>query len=151
MPPVPIRIKAVREDPEHPITDCYPSDVETLAQLAVSAALVNHPSNKEQPKMSLNPEYISAAKPEKRFVPGIGVTNSEGRLVEILTRLGLCSSELAVPLKQIAANGNGKVSDHLKVSVDDLDRALNAVHCTIDQRMGFKASLRQAGLLFVSR
>jgi hypothetical protein len=100
--------------------------------------------------MSLNPEYITAAKAPKQPMSGIGASHDAGRLVEVLSRLGLCPSAMATPLKQLAAHGK-PLKEFYQVSVWDLDRALDGVECTVSQRLQFKASLDAAGLLCVPK
>ena len=61
-------------------------------------------------------------------------------------RLLLCPAELAVPLKQLAAAGQPVGKFHT-VTTYELDRALRSVDSSLEQRMSFKLSLRQCGLL----
>jgi hypothetical protein len=148
--PVPTKIRAIAEDPSAPLVDCYDSnDVATLAALAISKVFSNHKPTttpkKEVTPMSLNPEYATVAKAPKRHIPGIGAGRCD-RLVETLTRLGLCPGELAVPLKQLAAAGR-PIKEFYTVDIDQLDRALNGVECSIEDRMRFKHSLHVAGIL----
>jgi hypothetical protein len=102
--------------------------------------------------MSFNPEYVSASsKPAtKQAVPGIGPSGDPARLIGVLQNLGLCPHELATPLKQLAAAGK-PLKEFFTVSVWDLDRALQNVDCSIQNRMQFKASLDRAGLLSVPK
>jgi hypothetical protein len=108
------------------------------------------PKTKGTNTMSLNPEYVTAPKPQKTSVSGIGASNDPKRLIDVLVRLGLCSDGLATPLKQLAAAGK-PVGEHFKVSVWDLDHKLAGVDCTLSQRMQLKASLDLAGLLAVPK
>jgi hypothetical protein len=98
--------------------------------------------------MSLNPEFITAAKAAKAHMP-IG-TGSPARLIETLNRLGLVTSEMAEPLTQLAAAGK-PLGKYFTVSVHDLDRALAGVECSVTSRMQFKAGLDRAGLLSVPK
>jgi hypothetical protein len=100
--------------------------------------------------MSLNPEYVTASKPTKHAVSGIGPSGDTARLIGVLQNLGLCPHDLATPLKQLAAAGR-PVKEFYQVSVWDLDRALQNVDCSIQNRMQFKASLDRAGLLSVPK
>jgi hypothetical protein len=100
--------------------------------------------------MSLNPEYYVAPKVSKRPMPGIGASNDPARLVNVLETLGLCSSVMAEPLRELAAHGK-PLRPHFTVSVYKLDEALENIECTVSQRMQFKASLDRAGLLTVPR
>jgi hypothetical protein len=70
-------------------------------------------------------EHVAAASKgiAKTHVNGICASNDPARLVEVLERLDLCSPELAVPLKTIAAAG-GELKEFLQVSVYKLDQAL---------------------------
>ena len=108
------------------------------------------PTKKETQIMSLNPEYVTAPKTQKQPMPGIGACNDAGRLVDVLSRLGLCPHGLATPLKSLAAHGK-PLKEFFTVSVWDLDRALEGVECTLSQRMQLKASLDRAGLLTVPK
>jgi len=100
--------------------------------------------------MSLNPEYVTASKPAKRAVSGIGPSNDPARLIDVLSRLGLCPSGAVAPLKSLAAHGT-PLKEFFQVSVWDLDRALEGVECSVSQRMQLKASLDRAGLLTVPK
>jgi hypothetical protein len=101
--------------------------------------------------MGLSPEYVTSPPAPKRTVAGIHGSDSTERLIQTLANLGLCSSDLATPLKKLAAAG-GKVSDHLKISVHDLDQALAGVaFCPISNRIAFKTSLARAGMLTVPK
>jgi hypothetical protein len=122
--------------------------VTKLSTHADPAFVITQPkiqTKKDTITMSLNPEYATVAKAPKRHIPGIGAGRGD-RLVETLTRLGLCSSELAVPLKELAAAGR-PIKEFFTVNIDELDRALNTVECSIEDRMRFKHSLHVAGLL----
>ena len=99
--------------------------------------------------MSLNPEFYTTPKAAKVHIPGIGV-GSPARLIEVLNRLGLCTSEMAEPLQQLAAAGK-PLKQYFQVSVHDLDRKLENVNCSTTQRLQFKASLDRAGLLTVPK
>jgi hypothetical protein len=138
------KIRAVREDPEHPMADCYPTDVDTLAQLAVAAAIAKLPSNKEQPKMSLNPEYInaSARKVEKRSIP-IHYAGAAG-LVRTLEALGL---NPAPQLGSLVASGARLNASGWQVSLDEVDMALARTYASIGERMAFKSALVHHGLM----
>lgn len=100
--------------------------------------------------MSLNPEHVSAAKAQKKSVGGIHAHSDAKRMLSVLTSLGLCTPELSASLEKLAAAG-GDVSALYKVSVWDLDRALNEVWCSVSDRIAFKASLSRAGLLSVPK
>jgi hypothetical protein len=86
----------------------------------------------------------------KTHVNGICASNDPARLVEVLERLDLCSPELGVPLKTIAAAG-GELKEFLQVNVYKLDQALKRTEATIEQRLAFKASLSRFGLLVVPK
>jgi hypothetical protein len=148
MLPVPTKIRAIREDLNDPFMKSYDAtDVSTLAALAVLKVFPNHqPTTK--PKEDTNMSYLQfpvTPQVTKRHVPGIGA-GSPARLVDTLSRLGLCPSELIEPLKTLAAHGK-PTSPYFQVSVDALDVALGGVEASIEQRMAFKYSLKQAGLL----
>jgi hypothetical protein len=67
-----------------------------------------------------------------------------------LVRLGLCSSELASPLKSITAAG-APIKELFQVNVWELDRALAGVECSIEQRINFKSSRDRLGILNVPK
>jgi hypothetical protein len=157
MLPILTKIKAVREDPKDPIKDCYPTTPEALVALSLTRVIANHQptSLKEEstPMISINPanpnyltddDVIKASK--KRYVSGVGANDNPIALVGALHRLGLCSSEMAEPLKKLAAQKR-PLNEFLQVSLHDVDRALAGVECTPLERMGFKNSLNRAGLL----
>lgn len=147
MLPVPTKIRAVIENPDDPFLDCYSTN-DIATQVALSLASNHQPATtltKETTTMSLNPEFTTSPRATKQHIPGIHAARAD-RLVETLTRLGLCPSDLAVPLKQIAASGR-PIKEFYQVSIDELDRALNTVEVSLENRMAFKWSLRQAGLL----
>jgi hypothetical protein len=148
MLPVPIKIRAVREDSENPILACYSTDDPTALAKMFAARVI--PTTTPTPKkevttMSLNPEFTTAPRPVKQHVSGIGA-GSPGRLVEVLSHLGLCPSELQASLKTLAAHGK-PLAQYYQVSVDQLDLALMNVEASVDQRFAFKYSLKRAGLL----
>jgi hypothetical protein len=149
---VPIKIRAVREDPSNPILECYRENPIGLAKLLATRTTIQPiaTTKTKEAIMSLNPEYVTAPKPQKTSVSGIGASNDPKRLIDVLVRLGLCSDGLATPLKQLAAAGK-PVGEHFKVSVWDLDHKLAGVDCTLSQRMQLKASLDLAGLLAVPK
>ena len=66
--------------------------------------------------------------------------------VKTLNRLGLCSNEMADPLKKLAAQKR-PLSEFFQVSVYDVDRALKGVEASPEDRIGFKSSLARAGLM----
>jgi hypothetical protein len=150
---VPIKIRAVREDPSNPILECYRENPIGLAKLLATRTTIQPTTTKTKANiMSLNPEYVSASsKPAtKHAVSGIGPSGDPARLIGVLANLGLCPHELATPLKQLAAAGK-PLKEFYQVSVWDLDRALQNVDCSIQNRMQFKASLDRAGLLSVPK
>ncbi len=149
---VPTKIRAVAEDPENPLLDCYADDPTALAKFFATGTITPTapPTKKDTTTMSLYPETVTAAKPSKRPMPGIGASNDPRRLVDVLARLGLCRNEMATPLKELAATGQ-PLGKFFQVSVWDLDRALADVECTVSQRMQLKASLDHAGLLTVPK
>jgi hypothetical protein len=147
MLPVPTKIRAIREDLNDPFMKSYDAtDVSTLAALAVLKVFSNH-----QPTIQSKEEKMSylqfpiTPQTTKRHVPGIGA-GSPARLVDTLSRLGLCPSELIDPLKTLAAHSK-PLAPYFQVSVDALDVALSGVEASIEQRMAFKYSLKQANLL----
>jgi hypothetical protein len=86
----------------------------------------------------------------RHAVSGIGPSGDPARLIGVLQNLGLCPPDLAAPLKKLAAVGR-PVNEFYQVSVWDLDRALQDVDCSIQNRLQFKASLDRAGLLSVPK
>jgi hypothetical protein len=100
--------------------------------------------------MSLNPVHITAPRPDKIAISGIGASNSPARLIDVLSRLGLMPRDLSDPLKSLAAAGQ-KPGDHFKVSVWKLDEALNRTDASTVNRMALKASLSQFNMLSVER
>jgi hypothetical protein len=158
MTAIPTRIRAVRENPEKPLLDCYTSNPNGLAALLASrtTAEPHRPQLKENMNMSHHnyTGYSSLAASKsgttKQAVAGVGASTDPARLIDVLARLGLCPHDLATPLKQLAAGGT-PVKDFYQVSVWDLDRALANVDCSVSQRMAFKNSLDLAGLLSVPK
>jgi hypothetical protein len=157
MLPIPTRIKAIAEDPTSPDLTCYDAtDIESLAALAVSKIFATNPTTtkptKETKSMSYNsinpanPDYVTSEAP-KRFVNGVMANDNPQALIKTLHKLGLVGNDIVDPLVQIAAAG--KPLGHLfQVSLYDVDRALKGVANADPQaRIGFKASLRNAGLL----
>jgi hypothetical protein len=98
---------------------------------------------------NLDPVHVTAEPRRKVAMPGIG-HGSPARLIDTLTRLGLCSAELATPLKTIAAAG-APIKELFQVNVWELDRALAGVECTIENRINFKSALDQLKILNVPK
>jgi hypothetical protein len=152
--PVPTKIRAVREDPDHPHLDCYSNDVATLAALAVSKVFSNHQPTTTPKKVDIEMIDINPANPNynptastKRYVAGIGANDNAQALVGALHRLGLMSHDMETPLKTLAAKGQ-PLSPYFQVSVYEVDRALKDVaNVSTQDRIGFKSSLHRAGLL----
>jgi hypothetical protein len=157
MLPIPMKIRAVRENPESPFLDCYPgTPPETLAKIFASRTAtpptIKSPKGKPMLNFTGFDERIAAASKgvTQQHVNGIGASNDPGRLIDVLETLELITPELAVPLKTIAAHG-GAVKDFTTVSVYALDAKLRSTDATVEQRMAFKASLARHGLLTVPR
>jgi hypothetical protein len=155
MLPVPTKIRAVVESPTAPHLDCYDAtDIDSLAALAVSKVFATTPitHTKKDSKMAGN-NYTGVvlggdALPSsaKRHVFGIQANDNAQAIIGTLNRLGLCPHAYVADLKYIAAAG--KPIGHLfSVTLQDLDRALSNVDATAGDKIGFKASLRNAGLL----
>jgi hypothetical protein len=153
---VPIKIRAVREDPEEPHLDCYRGNPTGLAELLATRTTTQPTTTKENTKMShhnftgYNGIAASQSGTTKKGVAGITASADPARLIDVLARLGVCPHDLATPLKQLAAAGK-PVKEFFQVSVWDLDRALADVDCSVSQRMAFKNSLDLAGLLSVPK
>jgi hypothetical protein len=145
------KIKAIREDPKDPRMDCYANDVATQAALEISKVFSNQPNPKPESskQMSIinygNPELNPTIAP-KRFVVGVIANDNPVALVKTLNRLGLCSNEMADPLKKLAAQKR-PLSEFFQVSVYDVDMALKGVEASPEDRIGFKSSLKRAGLM----
>jgi len=92
------------------------------------------------------PGFDGPAKVTKRFVSGVNANDNTQAIVKTLHRLGLVSHELEAPLVQLAAAGK-PLAQYFQVSLYDLDQALKDVAAEPVDRLGFKASLRNAGLL----
>jgi hypothetical protein len=138
MIPIPTKIRAVREDPEHPMMDCYPSDLDTIAKLAVTATIANHPSNKEPPKMT--DTLSTQVKPR----PTRPLTSLPSRLtaeacLEIIAR---------IDPEHTAA---GIAASREKVDVDQIDSALEYTELSISDRFRFKQALAQLGIMSAGR
>jgi hypothetical protein len=88
----------------------------------------------------------NAPKVTKRFVSGVSANDSTQAIVKTLHRLGLVSHELETPLVQLAAAGK-PLGQYCQISLYDLDQALKDVDATPGDKIGFKASMRNAGLL----
>jgi hypothetical protein len=143
-PPV-TKIRAVAEDfINDPMLELYEESPDALAEISASRIQPNT-SMKEPFTMSLTPEYVSTPRAGKIAMPGIG-HGSPARLLDALTRLGLCTSELATPLKTISAAGQ-PMAKFFQVNVWELDKALAGVECTIENRINFKNSLDHLGIL----
>ena len=89
-------------------------------------------------------------KAELTPIPGINASDDPKRLIDVLLRLDLISDGMAESIKTIAAHG-GDVKPHYQVSVYKLDAALKSTGASLENRMGFKASLHRHGLLTVPR
>ena len=143
------KLRAVTEDPSAPFLDCYDqNDPNAIAILAVARTTITPPPTKAK-HMSLNPVNITAEKRSKVPMPGIG-HGSPARLLDTLSRLGLCSNEMATPLKSISAAGH-PINHLFTVSVHELDRALEGVECKVADRINFKNALSNLGILTVPR
>jgi hypothetical protein len=139
------KLRAVAEDVNDPLLDCY--DPTALAELSAARP---SPTRKEPFTMSnLDPVHVTAEPRRKVAMPGIG-HGSPARLLDTLVRLGLCSSELATPLKSIAAAG-APIKELFQVNVWELDRALAGVECSIENRINFKSALDQLNILNVPK
>ena len=92
----------------------------------------------------------AAANGVEREHVNINGTDNPARLIDILERLEMCSAELAVPLKKIAASG-GELKEFLQIPVHKLDARLRNTDATVEQRMALKSSLSRHGMLFVQR
>jgi hypothetical protein len=153
MLPIPTKIKAVREDPNDPIVNCYSEDPITLAKIFAgrSTSTPTPPTTpKEKPMQNMTGYDGNHSKVEKTPINGINASNDPVRLIEILERLDLVSPEMAKPLKTIAAHG-GSVKEVFQVSVYKLDQKLRTTEASVEQRLAFKASLDRFGLLVVPR
>jgi hypothetical protein len=153
--PIPTKIKAIAEDPTAPDLECYDAtNIESLAALAVSKVFANNPISIKSTKESImtnytgvtGPGFDGPAKVAKRFVSGVNANDSTQAIVKTLHRLGLVSNELQTPLVQLAAAGK-PLGQYFQVSLYDLDRALSDVDADAGSKIGFKASVRNAGLL----
>jgi hypothetical protein len=154
MLPIPTKIKAVREDPNDPIVNCYSEDPITLARIFASRSTSTTPTpttpKGKTPMMNMTGYDGNHSKVEKTPINGINASNDPVRLIEILERLDLVSPEMAKPLKTIAAHG-GSVKEVFQVSVYKLDQKLRTTEASVEQRLAFKASLDRFGLLVVPR
>jgi len=100
--------------------------------------------------MSLNLEYVSAAKSteSKLSAAGIGAV-SGNQMIRTLSRLGLIESSSQVE-KLVA---NGLRLDQLitkKFSIYEIDQALARTEATTSARMDFKAALKAQNLIELS-
>jgi hypothetical protein len=93
---------------------------------------------------------LAAKGEEKNHIVGIGGSDNPTRLIEVLQRLELCSYELGVPLKKIAAAG-GELKEFIKIEVHQLDKALRKTDASIEQKMALKSQMNRLGLLTVTR
>lgn len=97
--------------------------------------------------MSLNPEYINAAKPEPKTISAAGIGAVNGALlVRTLSRLGLIKS--SDELEKLAASGV-RLSEMItrKLSIFDVDQALKKTDATTEAKMTFKSQLKNLGLM----
>jgi hypothetical protein len=139
------KIQAVEEDPANPILECY--EESTHAEIAkLFAARISQ--KKEEPKM-IYPENLGQPQPVIEFVPGVNASNSAGYLARVLDRLGLIENSAELPKIEALAAHN--LDTGVRVSVWKLDRALKTSGATIENRMGFKASLHAKGMLVDSK
>jgi hypothetical protein len=147
--PIPTRIRAVRENPEAPFAELYP---ETRTELAIifASRSTSTKTTKEKPMTMQNftgyNEHASIAGAEKTHFNGINASSDPARLIDVLAGLGLCDYALVPSLKKITASG-GSVKEFLQVNVHKLDQVLRGSDASLENRMGFKASLAHAGLL----
>jgi hypothetical protein len=79
-------------------------------------------------------------------VSGIIANDNPVALVKALHRLGLCSHEMSDPLQKLAAQKR-PLNEFFQVSVYDVDMALKDVEASPQDRIGFKSSLKRAGLM----
>lgn len=158
MLPVPTRIKAIAEDPTAPFLECYATDdIDVAVALQISkVSAAPQPTTtkptKETNSMSYNsinqanPNYVTSEAP-RRFVNGVMANDNPQALIKTLHRLGLVGNDIVDPLVQIAAAGK-PLGGLFQVSLYDVDKALAGIaNADAGQRIGFKASLRNAGLL----
>jgi hypothetical protein len=146
---IPIKIRAVREDPNDPFMDCYGNDPATLAELAVAKVIAsqsptNQPPKKENTTMGLNPEYIDASAPkvQKHAIP-INYAEAPG-VIRTLEALGLRPPN---QLKALAASGAKVSAAGWQTTLDEVDMALAKTYADVSTRMAFKAALVRHGLL----
>jgi hypothetical protein len=86
----------------------------------------------------LHPLPVLAAKGEDLIhVVGIGGSDNPVRIIEVLGRLELCSYELGVPLKKIAAAG-GELKEVFQIEVHVLGHALRKTDASIEQRLALR-------------
>lgn len=97
--------------------------------------------------MSLNPEYISGAKPAEPTLSAVGIGAVSGaQMIRTLARLGLIQSSAEV--EKLAASGlalNQMIVK--KLSIYEVDQALAKTDANFQARMAFKAALSQQGLM----
>jgi hypothetical protein len=155
MLPIPTKIRAIRDDPADPQMDLYAkTDVASLAALAVSKAFSNLPTPTKKDSKMAGVNYTGVVGLEerpfksasKRHVFGISANDNAQAIIGTLHRLGLVGNDIVAPLKQIAAAGK-PLGGLFQVSLYDVDRALSDVDATAGDKIGFKASLRNANLL----
>jgi hypothetical protein len=156
MLPIPTKIKAIAEDPTAPFLECYATDdIDVAVALQISKVFAAHQptttAKKEESIMSANYTGVTgldgpALKSAKRFVTGVSANDNAQAIVKTLHRLGLVSHELETPLVQLAARGK-PLGQYFQVSLYDLDMALRDVEATPGDKIGFKASIRNANLL----
>jgi hypothetical protein len=153
MLPVPTILKAVREDPAAPLIECYPGQTpDALREILAVANPTTIGKEKGQKTMSHNYTGYdgNARKLEISPVPGINASDNPQRLIDVLSRLDLISDGMAEPLKILASHGK-PLAEHYQVSVYKLDIALAKTGASLENRIGFKASLNRHGLLSVPR
>jgi hypothetical protein len=146
------KIHAIREE-NYNRMECYANDISTQVALSLNRVIAENPTITQPTKdQKMHNEYLedTSTPIKKTAMPGIGA-GSAARHIATLQRLGLVPAELAEPLTQLAAaNAQGRgepVGKFHTVSVYELDRALRSVDCSLEQRMAFKLSLRQCGLI----
>jgi len=143
--PIPTIIQAFAEDPNDPTFSCYPGEDPT----EISKLFASQITKKEK-SMSLNPVHITEAAPVITPVPGIqgyNVSNKSG-IIRTLARLGFVPDGQQDKIESLAAHN---MDTGIKVDVYALDARLKTTGASISQRLAFKASLSQAGMLFVPR